>query len=266
MIILLSTYNGSLYLSQFLDSLVLQTDKEFKLIIRDDGSNDNTMDIIRNYCKVLDIKLYKGNNIGPFNSFTFLVDKFVQSDAEFALFADQDDVWSENKIQEFRKAFVNSSIVTHDYNCLHEENDCISEHILLPTKLTKEVLLAWNPFLGCCMGFDKSMASLYMSVSNTFFSMHDRKMVLLACFNNIGHTHINIPLINYRIHSNNTIGHDVGLFGLIKKIKKYYTGHLNKQLKQLDYFNCNDFSNVKNLKFRKIYFKYIFIILWIFNA
>jgi len=47
--ILLATYNGAEYIREFLDSLIAQTYTDFKLIVRDDGSTDDTLKIIRNY-------------------------------------------------------------------------------------------------------------------------------------------------------------------------------------------------------------------------
>ena len=44
--ILLSTYNGEAYLKDFLDSISVQSFKDYTLYIRDDGSNDSTKKII----------------------------------------------------------------------------------------------------------------------------------------------------------------------------------------------------------------------------
>ena len=47
--ILLSTYNGSRYLLEQLDSIFQQTYQNFTLFIRDDGSSDNTIELITRY-------------------------------------------------------------------------------------------------------------------------------------------------------------------------------------------------------------------------
>ena len=49
--ILLATYNGERYLAEQLDSLLCQTYKDFCILIRDDGSNDMTCNIINEYIK-----------------------------------------------------------------------------------------------------------------------------------------------------------------------------------------------------------------------
>ena len=48
-VILMATYNGGSYLSQQLDSILAQTYKNWKLLVRDDCSTDNTLDILKKY-------------------------------------------------------------------------------------------------------------------------------------------------------------------------------------------------------------------------
>lgn len=99
-IVLLSTYNGDKYLSEFLDSVMNQTYLNFELFIRDDGSTDKTVKILKQYKKkynnihlVLD-----GNNLGYPDCFYYLTD-CVSKNADYYFFADQDDVWQSNKIE-----------------------------------------------------------------------------------------------------------------------------------------------------------------------
>ena len=69
--ILLSTYNGEKYLKEQLDSILAQTYTNFELIIRDDGSKDNTVKIIKEYIEKTDkeITLIEGKNLGFIKSF-----------------------------------------------------------------------------------------------------------------------------------------------------------------------------------------------------
>ena len=69
-VIMLSTYNGEKYLSEQLDSLVNQTYKNIEILIRDDGSKDNTVSIIEKYMKKYkNIRFIKGENKGFIKSF-----------------------------------------------------------------------------------------------------------------------------------------------------------------------------------------------------
>ena len=47
-LILLSTYIGEKYLKEQLDSIFSQSYKDFEIIARDDGSSDETIDVLNN--------------------------------------------------------------------------------------------------------------------------------------------------------------------------------------------------------------------------
>lgn len=92
----MSTYNGSKYLSEQIDSIIDQTYDNWQLYIHDDGSTDKTVEIINSY-QVKDDRIHfvKGNNHqGIIKAFINLVYN-VKSD--YYMFSDQDDVWLENK-------------------------------------------------------------------------------------------------------------------------------------------------------------------------
>ncbi len=96
-VILLSTYNGQRYIEQQLDSLVNQTYKNTQIFIRDDGSKDNTQNILKKYEeKYKNIKIVYGENIGFYKSFLWLLTNAPKAD--YYSFCDQDDYWKEDKI------------------------------------------------------------------------------------------------------------------------------------------------------------------------
>ncbi len=95
--VIMSTYNGEKFIREQLDSILNQTYKNIELIIRDDGSKDNTVDIIKEYEKNnSNIKLHVGNNLGFVKSFFELLSL---AEADYYAYADQDDIWIENKIE-----------------------------------------------------------------------------------------------------------------------------------------------------------------------
>ncbi|MFN5984570.1 MAG: glycosyltransferase [Fluviicola sp.] len=96
--ILMCTYNGEAYIEQQIQSILDQTHTDFRLIIVDDISKDRTVEIIQKMM-LLDkrIELHQNpKNLGYFNNFLSGLD-YVTSD--FLFFADQDDVWVENKLE-----------------------------------------------------------------------------------------------------------------------------------------------------------------------
>ena len=98
--ILMSTYNGERYLREQLDSILSQTYSSIELLIRDDGSSDGTLQILKEYAKTFEnIQYYKSSNRGPVQSFLELLRNSDDS-AKYYAFADQDDVWLPEKIEE----------------------------------------------------------------------------------------------------------------------------------------------------------------------
>lgn len=96
--IVLSTYNGEKYLREQIDSILNQTYTNFELIVRDDGSKDDTVKIIKEYIEKSDkeITLIEGKNLGFIKSF---FDLLKRGDADYYAYADQDDIWLPNKIE-----------------------------------------------------------------------------------------------------------------------------------------------------------------------
>lgn len=101
--ILMPTYNGEKYIRYQLDSIINQTYKNIDIYIRDDGSTDNTRNIIKEYCEK-DIEgisfIYiesDGKNLGYPDCFWELVKQ--SKPADYYSFCDQDDYWEPNKIE-----------------------------------------------------------------------------------------------------------------------------------------------------------------------
>jgi len=116
--ILLSTYNGAKHLKEQLDSLYSQTYSDIEIIARDDGSSDNTIEILKSY----DVKfLMTKENLGAKGSFAELLSYAVAySDCEYFMFCDQDDVWESDKVektfakmQELEQEFGNIPLLVH---------------------------------------------------------------------------------------------------------------------------------------------------------
>lgn len=95
--VIMSTYNGEKFVKEQIDSILNQTYKNIKLIVRDDGSRDKTVEIIKEYQKEHEnIELVVGENLGFIKSFFELL-KIAQAD--YYAYADQDDIWLPNKIE-----------------------------------------------------------------------------------------------------------------------------------------------------------------------
>lgn len=99
--VLLSTYNGEKFISCQLESILNQKlDRDFSIFVRDDGSIDNTVQILESYNDPR-IVITLGDNLGANRSFLELIKiaKSLPLEYEFFSFADQDDQWHLDKLQ-----------------------------------------------------------------------------------------------------------------------------------------------------------------------
>ena len=107
--ILMSTYNGEKFVAEQIESIQKQTFQDWNLIIRDDGSKDETVQIVEHFASEDHrIKVIKSKNVGVIQSFYQLV---KADSADFYFFADQDDYWLPEKLE-----IILAEAETHDNN------------------------------------------------------------------------------------------------------------------------------------------------------
>lgn len=97
--VLLSTYQGGRYLLAFLDSLVAQTARDWFLSIRDDGSSDDSVEIVRRHSRLhgYEVRWHasSGTRLGYPETYFTLLQAATQP---IVFFADQDDLWLPEKL------------------------------------------------------------------------------------------------------------------------------------------------------------------------
>lgn len=207
--ICLSTYNGERYLSEQIESILSQSYKNWQLLIRDDGSKDNTINIINKFTeKDSRIKFINKDNIenlGVHKSFYTIV---KYESADFYFFCDQDDVWKPDKLDVFLSYMEenDNSVPVLYYSSLttvDSELNVISERMFSRSKamnITEN--LVKNEIVGCVTAINSSLANewLYSGIG-----MHDSHLALLAL--STGKlVYIKESTIYYRQHENNVIG------------------------------------------------------------
>lgn len=223
--ILMATYNGEKFIRKQIESILCQTYKNFQLIIRDDGSKDNTIKIISELVENDNrIELIVGNNLGQKKNFNELLK--IGKKSKYIMFADQDDIWLENKVEislnEIKK-----------YENIHGED----EPILVYTKLryvdenlnllkikkinntenSINTLLGYNYIWGCTMIINHALANISFPIGE-YSQNHDYWIALCASING-EIVHLNEETILYRQHSNNVTG-GINNYSIINKIKR----------------------------------------------
>lgn len=95
-VVLMSTYNGEKYIQEQLESILTQTYHNIKIYVRDDGSSDQTLEILKKYENENKIILLKGTNKGFIGSFLTLLKECEEAD--YYAWCDQDDIWLPEKV------------------------------------------------------------------------------------------------------------------------------------------------------------------------
>lgn len=213
--ILLATYNGEQYLKEQLDSIIAQSYNEFRLLISDDASTDDTVKILKEYAEK-DNRItvfFQKENSGVIKNFEFLLKKVEN---EYYMFSDQDDIWKEDKIEKSIKRIeeTDSSLVYTDLEVVDSDLNVIYKSYWklkgIYNKIKKynnfESLYLNNFVTGCTIISKKDFIKDVLPLPNTSkFVLHDYWIpLLLSQKHKI--SYIEEPLIKYRQHKNNKIG------------------------------------------------------------
>ncbi len=214
--ILLATYNGEAFLSEQLDSLLSQTQRDIHIIIRDDGSTDGTRAIIKEYQqRYPQIEFVEGENAGPQGNFSKLM---ALSQSDYALFCDQDDVWKRDKVakslalmhrleSQFGKTtplLVHTDLCVADKNLKELSPSFLAYANLNPKRESLNRLLVQNVVTGCTMLMNRSLLDLSQPIPKEAL-MHDWWVALVAsAFGKIGF--LPESTLYYRQHGKNQLG------------------------------------------------------------
>ena len=110
--VIIATYNRANYLHECLASLVAQTYKNFETIIVDDGSTDNTEDVVNKFTNLIEIKYLRINNSGFPGKPRNIAAKLAK--AEWLCFLDSDDKWEKNKLKECINLLNSYDVIYHN--------------------------------------------------------------------------------------------------------------------------------------------------------
>ena len=102
-LIMMTTYNGEEFLIQQIESICQQSYSNWQLVVRDDGSSDQTLAILNTYAEKdarIQVVQNQTDYHGAYPNFWGLVAYCKQLKAyDYYMFADQDDVWDKDKLE-----------------------------------------------------------------------------------------------------------------------------------------------------------------------
>lgn len=227
--ILMSTYNGQQFLAEQIRSIQEQSYTDWTLFIRDDGSSDNTKEILKDFehqdSRIHLIDNDKSDNLGVIKSFHKLVN---HDRADYYFFSDQDDVWLPNKLELSLKEAQNyladlPLMVYMDLKVVNQDLEIMTESMVKSqshhanTELVQE--LTENTVTGGVAMINHALAEMWQETDDIL--MHDWYLALLAsAFGNL--VFIDQPGELYRQHSDNVLGART----LSKRFKKWIRPHI----------------------------------------
>ena len=271
--ILMATYNGQTYLKEQVLSLQAQTHDNWRLLVSDDGSTDDTMALLHTLanedervCVLDDGELHRG----PCGRFLWLLE---QSTADYVLFCDQDDYWEARKVEtlldacrnaEAEKGTDNPILVFCDAAVVNDRLEPLADSFMAfehydPRRTQLRKLLVCNVAPGCAMLLNRALIDLLrLPDDHSSIIMHDWWLMLTAAARGTI-VYVDEPLIKYRQHGSNVEGAKTfDVLGYLRKLDNVARSHLRCQrqaaafaeaysrcLKPEDYVMCAAFGNMK---------------------
>ena len=229
---MMSSYNGEKYIAQQIESILNQNNVNVKLYIRDDGSTDDTIKIIKSFADK--VELFIDKNVGLKNSFASLIwEKDINS--EYYAFADQDDVWDTDKLATAMESLANidgagmyasnQRVVDAELNYLQplygNEDNCLS---FPEYKNFKDFFLHGNYFGNTIVLNADAMSLIRNYQPENMAVQHDTWVAILVY---LFGTIIFDPTMHssYRQHGKNAVGGLVTSSSVLKKLETV----INKQ-------------------------------------
>ena len=205
--VLMSTYNGERFVSEQVDSVLRQTHAPLRLVIRDDGSTDDTVGVLERFRVDPRVEVVRGENIGLPHAFFRLLDE-SGDDAELWALADQDDVWLDSKLA--RAVAALSSLDGPALYCARvlvtdEELRPLYPHELPHRGPSFANALVQNIALGCTVVLNRAARDLLRGRWPRECVMHDAWMYLVV--SGAGKVvYDEEVVVQYRQHGSNTVG------------------------------------------------------------
>lgn len=202
--VVMATYNGGKYLGEQLSSIVAQISINDELIICDDGSSDNTLDIIEEFKQSYPyIKVFHGPGKGPAENFSFGLQKVK---GEYIFLSDQDDIWYEDKIKIMVRSLKTHILCMCDSRLIDELGREIAPSYMDQHRSRIGFMqnIIRNSYVGCHMGFRKELLECALPIPIKI-PMHDTWLAAIA--EKRGRIlWLKTPLMDYRRHDETFTG------------------------------------------------------------
>ncbi len=224
-LILMATYNGEKYLQEQLDSIFGQRFVDVSILVRDDGSTDNTLKILDANKKCGRLNWYRGEHLNVAKGYLDLMRKSKNYNTNYIAFSDQDDVWDEDKLVTAvdRLESINNDFMKLYYSgqrLVNGDLEFIADHRLNEARSLKTRFVL-SDFAGCTGVFNTKLRDAVIEYEPSYILMHDT-WILKVCLALGGNVIVDPdPHMSYRQHGGNTVGLGRSILAYIKQVKQY---------------------------------------------
>ncbi|MDP1573499.1 MAG: glycosyltransferase family 2 protein [Coxiellaceae bacterium] len=232
--ILMGTYNGEAFLKEQLLSFVAQTHQNWVLYISDDGSKDNTLEIVRDFQKEIGddrVFIVEGPRKGFCANFLSLICN-EEINGDYYAFSDQDDVWEPNKLARALEciAGINKPALYGARTLLtNKKNEPIGFSTLYKRKPSFQNALVQSIASANTITLNNTARDLLKKYSkNIDVVSHDwwAYQVITGCGGVVFYDPL--PTLRYRQHDNNAIGRNDTLRAKLYRISQLFDGDFKK--------------------------------------
>ena len=247
--VLMSTYNGDKYIDEQIESILRQKRVNVHLFIRDDGSNDGTLMKLEQWAIHDNVTVLFGENIGYEKSFMELV-LLVPEIKGYYAFADQDDVWLEDKLHSaisILKKYNKPAAYCTSHKYVDEELNeikCFSVLDELPYGeiISGNALVKGIFGLGCTLVWNEELCSIIKREKYEQFQYgHDNFVCVLASLVGVLYKDDRETIL-YRQHESNASGKKEKTKNVVHKLERAYKNMNNNKSFELRKFIYDKFS------------------------
>lgn len=228
----MAAYNGGQYIEEQLQSVLSQIGEDSEVIVSDDGSTDNTRDIVLGIAaEDVRVRLVDGPQKGLIKNFE---NALSLCSGDYIFLCDQDDIWHADKVETVLESFENGAdLVLHDAQMVDDEKHMIAASFFawrgVRTGFAANMIK--NSYIGCCMAFRKSILTLALPFPDEI-PMHDQWLGLLAEKKGVVKLEERV-LLDYRRHEGTATGSHHGTFSFMWNNRKNMRHAIKVRLKEL---------------------------------
>jgi len=221
-VILMGTYNGGRFIREQLDSIAAQTHTDWRLLVRDDGSTDQTVTLLERAAaddRRIEILRDTKGNLGPPQNFSELCTAAETRGYPYIFFADQDDIWHPDKVaqslaalrsEEDRSPNTTPLLLHTDLTVVDEDRNVVDTSLMHYSGFHHvaadplRTLLVQNFVTGCSVACNRALLRLAAPIPSVAI-MHDYWFALCAAaYGQL--LYLPHATLEYRQHGDNQLG------------------------------------------------------------